>query len=260
MGDVAASGEGAPLAPRFDQLCLLPKATEATAFLNLGGIANVTLGGGGEPLLAMCAHKQGPSASNSPSPSLPLRRDTGPANCFIDWCARELAGQDFDDDGRLASSGSTLPGVLREALAHPFFARRAPKSTGRETFHPAFFQAWLSAGAAGDKPCAAADALATATELTAVTVVQAIGRECAGDGGDAPVRAPPSRIVVSGGGARNSFLLSRLGHHARDALGPHVTVSPAGGRGGEEEAEGQEADMKEVCARDLHSPGACSEL
>jgi anhydro-N-acetylmuramic acid kinase len=170
--DVAAGGHGAPLAATLDALWLADGAQPAVA-LNLGGIANVTVVGGGEVVAF----------------------DTGPANCLLDVTAARLTAgaQGYDADGRLAAAGQVHQELLRRFLTEPYFALTPPKSTGREMFHAGFVERHR-AGLDVDGP----DLMATLTELTAVTV----GRAVAGTGA--------RRVVVSGGGARNPTLLARL--------------------------------------------------
>lgn len=173
--DVAAGGQGAPLASTLDALWL---ATEDAirAGLNLGGIANVTVVAG--PLAPVLAW------------------DTGPANCLLDVAARRVSGESvgFDTDGRLAAAGSVRDDLLARLLAEPYYALPTPKSTGRELFHAGHLDAALDALPEVSGP----DLAATLTELTAVTVAVAL----------APYGV--QEVVVSGGGTRNPALLGAL--------------------------------------------------
>ena len=177
--DVALGGQGAPLVPFADHLLFADG--EARAVLNLGGIANVTL--------------------------LPTERapdvtafDTGPGNMVIDQLARK-GGNELDRDGAAAARGQVQDRALASALAHPYFARPAPKSTGREEFGAPFAQQLLADVKAGGGTLD--DAIATATALT----VESIGRAL--DGG------PWRELIVAGGGARNRTLVERLGARTR---------------------------------------------
>jgi anhydro-N-acetylmuramic acid kinase len=165
--DIAAGGHGAPLAGILDDLWLKSPATRAA--LNLGGIANVTVVRPDQP---------------------PLAFDTGPGNCLLDEAARRTTGQAHDHDGRLALAGTAQPALLDALLNDPYYALAPPKSTGREHFH-----------LPGVLPQATAeDLLATLTELTAITVAQAL----------APYA--PEEVVASGGGIRNPALTQALKH------------------------------------------------
>lgn len=176
--DLAAGGHGAPLLPAF-HACVFASPREPRAVLNLGGIANVTL--------------------LAPEGGV-IGFDTGPANCLLDgWYAR-LNGRGHDADGRLAASGSVDPQLLGALLAEPYFARPAPKSTGRELFD----LRWLAARG-GDRlgALAAADVQATLAELTARTVAAQLPTGA----------ARPARLICCGGGVHNADLLARLGRH-----------------------------------------------
>ena len=100
--------------------------------------------------------------------------------------AGRLVGRS-DEDGRLAARGTPDAALLQGLLDDPYYALVPPKSTGREHFR------------LGDLPdLAPEDLLATLTELTAITVVDAL----------APYA--PAEVVASGGGVRNPTLLAAL--------------------------------------------------
>jgi len=111
--DMALGGQGAPLVPAFHQ-ALLAHPVERRMVLNIGGIANLSL----------------------LFPGLPVRGyDTGPGNMLMDaWIWRQK-GQPYDKDARWASTGSVILPLLQQMLSDPWFARPAPKSTGREYFN-----------------------------------------------------------------------------------------------------------------------------
>lgn len=142
--DIAAGGQGAPLASTLDHLWL---ADEPTAALNLGGIANVTIVGAGT---VVCG-------------------DTGPADCLLDATAQRLAGKTCDTDGKLALTGTIDRQALSTLLADPYYARPLPKSTGREYYTSDYVENAL-AGLA----LSLTDLMATLTELTACTVADVI--------------------------------------------------------------------------------------
>lgn len=178
--DVAAGGQGAPLASTLDALWLAGDACRAA--LNLGGIANVTIVRPDRPVLAF---------------------DTGPASCLMDMAAAQLTGgaQAADLDGRLARSGQVRADLLERLLAEPYYARAAPKSTGRELFD----RGYVARHAVGLAPIAGPDLLATLVELTAVTVAAA----CREHG--------VTTVVASGGGVCNPALMDRLRSHLAPA-------------------------------------------
>src|SRR5262249_49397637 len=100
----------------------------------------------------------------------------------------------YDENGAWAAQGRVLTPLLDKLLAHEFFWRKPPKSTGRDMFH----FAWLKPMLSGKE--AAADVQATLLALTAATIARAITKHCAG----------AQEVFVCGGGARNHTLLSQL--------------------------------------------------
>ena len=170
--DIAAGGEGAPLVPAFHR-ALFASARRSRAIVNIGGIANVT--------------------------SLPARGavtgfDCGPGNCLLDAWAWEKRRLRYDARGAWAASGRVIPRMLAKLLAHPFFRRRPPKSTGRDQFN----LQWVKRALSGSEPVA--DVQATLLELTALTIARAVRTHA----------ARSREVYVCGGGARNRALLSRL--------------------------------------------------
>jgi anhydro-N-acetylmuramic acid kinase len=181
--DIAAGGQGAPLAGTLDALWLASADGKRRAALNLGGIANITVvGRADEPAVVY---------------------DTGPANCLLDVEAARLSGgaETCDRDGRLAFSGTPRPDLLERLLAEPYYAMPPPKSTGRELFHTGYVAGML-AGLPSVEP---GDLMATLTELTAVTVA----RGCTAHG--------VVEVVASGGGVRNPALMAALARHLAPA-------------------------------------------
>ncbi|MFT3817728.1 MAG: anhydro-N-acetylmuramic acid kinase [Rubrivivax sp.] len=173
--DLAAGGQGAPLVPAFHAACFA--APEASAVLNVGGIANLSL---------------------LPADGGPVRGfDTGPGNVLMDLWMRRVGGQPYDADGRLAARGRVLPALLSALQAEPYFALPPPKSTGRDLFHAQWLEARLQA--AGCNAAPAEDVMATLAELTARSVAEALQREL-----------PQAwRLRVCGGGAFNGHLMAR---------------------------------------------------
>ena len=112
--DVAAGGEGAPLAPIYHLARARSSGMQAPlAVLNVGGVANVTFWTGGDDLAAF---------------------DTGPGNGMIDLLVQARGAGRFDDGGKYASVGRVNEGVLAGLLAHPYFRADAPKSLDRFDF------------------------------------------------------------------------------------------------------------------------------
>jgi anhydro-N-acetylmuramic acid kinase len=177
--DMAAGGEGAPLVPFGDHVLFAAHAP--IAVLNLGGIANLTLI---------------PTASADDV----IAFDTGPANMPSDAIIAP-SGETFDRDGRRARSGRVIEPALADALAHPYFARRAPKSTGREEFGKPFATQLLDRVTAEGGTLD--DALATAVAVTARTIADALARET-------PPGVSWRMLAIAGGGARNAALVDAI--------------------------------------------------
>jgi len=112
--DVAAGGQGAPLAPVYHAALVRYSGLHTpTAVLNLGGVANLTLVRSDGDLEAF---------------------DTGPANGMIDLLVQERTDQRFDEGGRFARAGQVQERVLHAYLDHPYFRIRGPKSLDRFDF------------------------------------------------------------------------------------------------------------------------------
>ncbi len=188
QADMARGGEGAPLAPVAHRL-LFGHATLDTVVLNIGGMANVTsLPAGATDLTDVVGF------------------DIGPGMRLIDMATRAATGRPYDRDGALARSGNVVGSLLLKLLAHPFYKKRPPKSTGRELFNETYL-----ADAGVDLAYADADLIATLTELTA----SVIGKEMA----RLVKRARPvDRLIVCGGGAKNGELMSRIAFHSDAAV------------------------------------------
>lgn len=172
--DLAADGEGAPLVPAFHQY-LTAQMQRPLGILNLGGIANLSLFSEDDKVEGF---------------------DTGPANTLLDqWIGLNLH-RTYDENGSWAATGVVNESLLKTLLQEPYFAKPAPKSTGRELFN----MAWLEAALAQQPILEPQDVQRTLVELTAVTVAQSL-------------RHPPPKLIVCGGGASNSLLMSRLSAH-----------------------------------------------
>lgn len=111
--DMAAGGEGAPLAPAYHLALAQDISERPLGVLNLGGVANVTWIGRDGTLIAF---------------------DTGPASAMIDdWVSSKL-GQAYDSGGRLAAAGTVHEDTVSDWLADPYFAKAPPKSLDRNAF------------------------------------------------------------------------------------------------------------------------------
>lgn len=174
--DIAAGGEGAPLACGFHS-AQFGTPDESRAILNLGGIANVTWLQSGHPVVGF---------------------DCGPANTLMDEWNRRHHRTPFDRDGAWARSGTPDSKLLERLLEDPFFHRPPPKSTGPEYFSPAWLRTYAGDALDTARP---EDIQATLAELTVEGVRRALAAVSA---------APPDRLLVCGGGAHNEYLMKRL--------------------------------------------------
>jgi anhydro-N-acetylmuramic acid kinase len=172
--DMAEGGQGAPLVPAFHEWMF--RATDETrVIVNIGGIANVTVLQPGRATVGF---------------------DTGPGNTLLDAWILRCRSVPYDRDGSWAASGKIDADLLRELLSEPYFALRAPKSTGRELFN----RVWLERHLGEARIRKPEDVQATLAELTATTIAAALAEH----GRD-------YRLIVCGGGAYNSDLVARLG-------------------------------------------------
>jgi len=179
--DLAAGGEGAPLAPFF-HWAVLADPRESRVVLNLGGIANVTWLPRGADAEAVIAF------------------DVGPANALIDAVVRAHSGgrERIDRGGERARRGRVDPALLARLLDDDFLRRPPPKSTGRERYGLAQGEALALAWSRGGR--AADDLIATLVAFTA----EAVARACR------DFLGVPQRMLVAGGGAENPALLAAL--------------------------------------------------
>lgn len=197
--DLALGGQGAPIVPIGEKL-LLPGYE---FFLNLGGIANVSRHGAAAGSLAAGGEAQSF-----------LAFDVCPANRILNALA-ELEGRSYDKAGAMAATGRVDESLLRELNALPYYALPSPKSLANEF------------GTGTVLPLVRARGLSTTDALRTYVehIAQQVGR-AVGDGQQAG-----ARMLVTGGGAHNDFLVERLRHK----LGMEVVV-----------ADDQLADYKEA--------------
>jgi anhydro-N-acetylmuramic acid kinase len=226
--DLAAGGQGAPLAPLIHQ-ALLTDERENRAVVNLGGIANITV--------------------------LPARGgvsgfDTGPANCFLDWWYRQHHSDRFDAEGRWAASGQVDQAWLDQLLADPYYALPPPKSTGIEYFSVESLRRQLPEWA-DERP---ADIQATLAELSAVSLCDAI-RTTAPD---------TERVLICGGGAHNHHLIRQVARRmdcpvqssAEHGLDPDAVEAVLFAWLAREQLAGRRVDTRSITgARHLIQPG-----
>lgn len=225
--DVAAGGQGAPLASYLDWL-LMRHDTAWRAVQNIGGIGNVTFL---PPLSA--------------PDSRMIAFDTGPGNALIDSAITLLTNgrQSYDDGGQMAALGIVDEEWLAALMKHPYYAMPAPKSTGREVFSMDMAKNLVAEGrirGLGDQAI-----LATLTALTSESIAQAY-RDFAPQ--------PIAEVIVAGGGGHNRTLIEMLRQRVAPAT---VTLSSEAGIDGDY----KEAMLFAVLAYETwhHRPGCLPE-
>jgi anhydro-N-acetylmuramic acid kinase len=174
--DLRLGGQGAPLAPFFHHACAQwAGLTEPTAFLNMGGVGNLTWV---DPRVA-----QPENAC--------LAFDTGPANAPVNDLMQSRLGLPQDEAGALAATGTADEGIIATFLTGAYFHRMPPKSLDRNDFHTLL-------PAVAHLPDA--DAAATLTAAASA----AVARGCE------HFPHPVTRILVTGGGRHNATLMRDL--------------------------------------------------
>ena len=167
--DIAAGGQGAPLAPAFHD-GVFRSDTETRVVVNIGGIANLTILEARKPAWGF---------------------DCGPGNCLMDAWILKHRQQAFDNSGTWAAQGQALARLLGRLQSEKYFTDLPPKSTGRDLFH----LPWLLEKLTGNE--SSQDVQATLLHLTAWSITDHIARF-------APTA---SRVLVCGGGAQNTALM-----------------------------------------------------
>lgn len=205
-GDMALGGEGAPLIPYFDYIILSSK-NKNRALLNIGGISNITI-----------LKKNG-------NPDDVLAFDTGPGNMLIDFLAKKFFNKNYDGNGELAKRGK-VRGKFLEAMINKdkFISKRPPKSTGREYYGKEFIEPLIKKY----RELSKYDLIATATSFTAYAVFKNYELFIKN-------KIKIDELFVSGGGAKNKFLIEQLGSY----FGKNVKISSV-------EKLGISADAKEA--------------
>ena len=185
--DMAAGGQGAPLAPVFHAAMLARLAVDLPAVLvNIGGVANLTW------VTNQIGMEDGAGV---------IGFDTGPGNALMDDYMRLYCDADFDKDGALAASGIADAKLVDTWLDRDYFTAGWPKSLDRQAFRHCLDDARLLAKVP-------ADAMASLALFTANSIAAAIDQ----------LPAPPQTILIAGGGRRNLCLLSHLQNRFGNAV------------------------------------------
>ena len=173
LADVAAGGQGAPLAPLY-HAALAEELEGPLAVLNIGGVANVTWIGKSDS----CGERPAIAAF-----------DTGPGNALLDDWAISQIGCAMDKDGCLAADGEIDPAVFKHFVEHSYFQQSPPKSLDRNDFTLHLVQG-----------LSAPDGAATLVAMTAAGVTAAVCH----------FPEAPTSWLVTGGGRKNPAIMAAL--------------------------------------------------
>ena len=188
----AHGGEGAPMAALVDRI-LFGDENESRILLNIGGIGNYTWLPAGKKRINQ-EHGHGSFTT-----------DTGPGNTLIDMLAKRYFQKSIDEDGLIAASGNVHRELLEEMFKDPWFDESVSKSTGPEYFHFDWMSERAEKAGLNLKEIRPDDQLATVTELSAVTIAESIRNRVP--------RFEENSVYISGGGAHNNHLVSRIREH-----------------------------------------------
>ncbi|MAW33918.1 MAG: anhydro-N-acetylmuramic acid kinase [Proteobacteria bacterium] len=170
--DIAAGGQGAPLAPVFHN-AFFRSEDKHRVILNIGGMANITNLAPGDPVSGF---------------------DTGPGNCLLDRWIKTCKGDAFDKNGDWAKSGQVVSSLLKKLKEHYFFNLPPPKSCGSEQFNLDWINQLKPVNTQSQ------DLQATLLQLTVDSIVDAQNKYCRG----------AKEMYVCGGGARNKYLVDKI--------------------------------------------------
>ena len=178
--DVSAGGEGAPLVPIYHQALAIQLGKRPAAFVNIGGVANVTF------------------ISDEHDAEL-IAFDTGPGNALIDDWMLKHAATAFDADGETALNGTADETILHDMLSAHYFIEPPPKSLDRDAFD-----------GAGVNGLSLTNGAATLAAFTAESIARA--RE--------HFPQEPAIWVICGGGRKNRAIMTRLAERVENAVVP----------------------------------------
>lgn len=177
--DMSAGGEGAPLAPFYHwAIARYIGAASPVAFLNLGGVGNVTW--------------VDPAAETPETPGALIAFDTGPANALLNDWMMQKTGAPVDRDGAAAAAGTAQMDIVHGGNALQNYLRRpAPKSLDRNEFAPFL------------------DAVSELSVEDGAATLTALAAHCVGEG-LAHLPSLPNRWLVCGGGRKNKTMMAML--------------------------------------------------
>lgn len=163
---------------------------------------DVALGGQGAPLVpigdqllfsdyAACLNLGGFSNISYQKENARIAFDISPVNMLLNTLVRQI-GKDFDKGGEIASQGSVDKELLQKLNALDYYNLNQPKSLGREWFEREI------------KPIIETSSVSIESKLRTATehISIQIGKSLQSIVGD--------KVLVTGGGAKNSFLIDRI--------------------------------------------------
>ncbi len=174
--DMAAGGQGAPLAPAFHQAAFYSN-DERRCIINIGGISNISV-----------LHDEKTKV---------IGYDTGPGNVLMDSWVNTHLHCNYDENGNWAKTGKINETLLKKLLSHPYLQKSFPKSTGREDFN----RTWLDQILPEQETAAPEDVQATLCEFTSLSLSQSIQQH------------EIDAAYICGGGAHNKTLMERINAH-----------------------------------------------
>lgn len=181
--DIAAGGQGAPLAPLFHQE-FFSSTQENRSIINIGGIANLTY------LSKSHDHKNGRQITGF---------DTGPGNALLDCWASLHLNTPYDTNGDWARSGKIDRVLLQRFLADPYFKKPPPKSTGKEYFNLRWLKDFFDIETVDPT-----NIQTTLTHLTALSIANCLNEN----------NNEHDAVYLCGGGTKNLYLMEQIEHYS----------------------------------------------
>lgn len=187
VADVIAGGEGAPLVPMFEYM-YFKSDDQNTVLQNIGGIGNLTY------LKKSCSLDD------------VVAFDTGPGNVMIDYFVNKYFNKQYDNNGEIAKSGDVIYPIYQALIEDEFVKRVPPKSTGREQYSSEFLEEFALKYQFDmyDKK----DIITTIAEFTVYSIVYNYKTFI----------KDIDRVIVSGGGAHNQYIMQRLKEELGDIV------------------------------------------
>ncbi|MCB0465372.1 MAG: anhydro-N-acetylmuramic acid kinase [Aequorivita sp.] len=163
-------------------------------------VQDVELGGQGAPLVPIgdrllfskydyCLNLGGFANCSFEKNGKRIAFDICPANIVLNKYAEKL-GKDFDEGGKMAASGKVDGALLNKLNSLSFYSEKPPKSLGLEWVQSTIFPLLETSKISSE------DILRTFTEHIAVQLAKQFSEQAS--------------VLITGGGAYNSFLVDRL--------------------------------------------------